>query len=160
MTISKKRKMVESIVAVEGARAVQASANSTAAAVMDPEVRAVAKRRQFSAAYKLSVLQQADQARDPGAIGALLRREGLYSSHLTTWRRERDAGALEALGRQRGRKLKTTPEARRIAALEAKNARLASELEQARIIIDVQKKLCTLLGIPTAAPESNIGSES
>jgi len=125
----------------------------------DPEVHAVAKRRQFSAAYKLAVLAEADRARGAGEIGALLRRESLYSSHLTSWRRERDAGALEALGRRRGRKARMTPEARRVAALEAKNARLERELEQARLIVEVQKKLCTLLGIPAAASE-NTGSES
>jgi hypothetical protein len=84
----------------------------------------------------------------------------LYSSHLTLWRREREAGALEALGRRRGRKAKMGPEARRVAQLEAKNARLERELEQARLIIEVQKKLCTLLGLPTAAHDDSAGSES
>lgn len=126
----------------------------------DPEVRAVAKRRQFSAAYKLSVLAEADQANEPGAVGALLRREGLYSSHLTVWRRERDAGALEALSRRRGRKAKMSAEQKRIAALEARNARLEHELSQAHTIIEVQKKLCTLLGLPPAAQDVNNGSES
>ena len=126
----------------------------------DPEVRAVAKRRQFSAAYKLAVLAEADRASAHGAIGALLRREGLYSSHLSVWRREREAGALEALSRRRGRKAKTPAEQKRIAALEAHCARLQHELSQAHTIIDVQKKLCTLLGLPTAAPEAANGSES
>ena len=124
----------------------------------DPEVPTVAKRRQFTAAYKLSVLQEADRCSSSGAIGALPRREGLYSSHLATWRREREAGALQALGRRRGRKAKLTPEARRVAELEAKNLRLERELAQARLIVDVQKKLCTLLGIPAAASEPT-GSE-
>lgn len=121
----------------------------------------MAKRRQFSAAYKLAVLAEADRARAPGALGALLRREKLYSSHLSTWRRERDAGSLEALGRRRGRKAKSTPEQRRLERLQARCARLERELEQARTIIGVQKKLCTLLGLPTAeeAPEPT-GSES
>ena len=134
---------------------------SPAAAIVapDPEVRAVARRRSFTAAYKLSVLAEADRASGAGEIGALLRRESLYSSHLTTWRRERDAGALEALGRRRGRKAKMTPEARRVAALEAKNVRLERELAQARLIVEVQKKLCTLLGMPAAASEPT-GSES
>ena len=83
----------------------------------DPEVRAVAKRRQFNAAYKLSVLTEADQVSEPGAIGALLRREGLYSSQLAQWRREREAGSLEALSRRRGRKTKLSAEQKRIAAL-------------------------------------------
>ena len=126
----------------------------------DPEVRAVAKRRQFSAAYKLAMLAEADRAAEPGAIGALLRREGLYSSQLTQWRREREAGALEALSRRRGRKAKMSAEQRRIAALEARNARLERELAQAHTIIEVQKKLCTLLGLPTTAQETSNGSES
>jgi transposase len=126
----------------------------------DPEVRAIAKRRQFSAAYKLALLAEADRATEPGAIGALLRREGLYSSQLTMWRREREAGALEALSRRRGRKAKLTTEQKRVAVLEAQNTRLERELSQARLIIDVQKKLCTLLGLPTAAGEASTGSES
>jgi transposase-like protein len=129
-------------------------------AVPDPEVRAVAKRRQFSAAYKLSVLAEADSVAEPGAIGALLRREGLYSSHLATWRREREAGALEALSRRRGRRPKMSAEQKRIAALEAENAKLKRGLEQAQTIIEVQKKLCTLLGLPTAASEQSTGSDS
>jgi transposase len=126
----------------------------------DPEVRAVAKRRQFTAAYKLSVLEEADRCSSPGAIGALLRREGLYSSHLTVWRREREAGALAALGRRRGRKAPLTAEQKRLAALQEETARLKRELEQAHTIIEVQKKLCTLLGLPTAASAESTGSES
>jgi transposase len=126
----------------------------------DPEVRAVAKRRQFSAAYKLSVLEEADRCSSPGAIGALLRREGLYSSHVTVWRREREAGALAALGARRGRKAKLSAEQRRIAELQSRCARLERELEQARTIVEVQKKLCTLLGLPTAAAAESTGSES
>ena len=125
----------------------------------DPEVPAVAKRRQFSAAYKLAVLEEAERLSEPGAIGALLRREGLYSSHLSVWRRERESGALEALGRRRGRKT-LSAEQKRVAALEARCARLQRELDQAHTIIDVQKKLCTLLGLPTAASAGNTGSES
>ena len=163
MSSRKKLKMVASnieVVAGEAARAGQASAGFPAArAAPDPEVRAVAKRRQFSAAYKLSVLAQVDELTEPGAIGALLRREALYSSHLTGWRRERESGALEALGRRRGRKARTTPEQKRVAVLEAKNARLQRELEQARLIIEVQKKLCMLLGLPTVEDRPT-GSES
>jgi hypothetical protein len=164
MSDKRKLKMIPSTVRVEAARAGMASAASNAAvapsAVPDGEVRAVAKRWQFSAAYKLSVLKEADRCTGPGAVGALLRREGLYSSHLTTWRREREAGALEALGRRRSRKVRFRPEQRHIAALGAKNARLARELEQARAIIDVQKKLYTLLGLPTSEPIEDSGSES
>lgn len=161
MSQRKMGKMVSIGKAGEAAPAGGAGAASpaTAIAIPDPEVRAMAKRRSFTAAYKLSVLAEADRASGAGEIGALLRRESLYSSHLTTWRRERDAGALQALGRRRGRKAKMTPEARRAAVLEAKNARLERELAQARLIVEVQKKLCTLLGIPAAASEAT-GSES
>ena len=152
MSSRKKLKMVASSMVV-------AAGFPAAPAAPDPEVRAVAKRRQFGAAYKLSVLEQVDRASTPGAIGALLRREGLYSSHLSTWRRERDAGALEALSRRGGRKARSTPEQKRVAVLEAKNARLQRELEQARLIIEVQKKLCMLLGLPTAEDKPT-GSES
>lgn len=118
----------------------------------DPEVRAGAKRRQFSAAYKLAVLAEADRASEPGAIGALLRREGLYSSQLTQWRREREAGALEALSRRRGRKTKMSAEQRRIAAREARNARLEHELAQAHTIIEVQKSSARCWGFRRQRP--------
>ncbi len=158
MSQRKKLKMVSSDEAtVAVAELLQAGSAETRP---DPEVRAVAKRRRFSAAYKLAVLAEVDRTGEPGAIGALLRREGLYSSQLTQWRREREAGALEALSRRRGRKAKMTAEQKRIAALEARNARLERELSQAHTIIEVQKKLCTLLGLPTAAQEARNGSES
>lgn len=149
MSEKKKLKMVESVAAA-----------LPQSGAPDPEVRAIGKRRQFSAAYKLALLAEADRLTEPGAIGALLRREALYSSHLTMWRREREAGALDALSRRRGRKAKLSAEQKRVAALEARNARLERELSQARLIIDVQKKLCTLLGLPTAAHEASTGSES
>ena len=162
MSERKKLKMiasVESALAGEVARAGGASVTSPAAP--DPEVRAVAKRRQFSAAYKLAVLAEADRASDPGAIGALLRRERLYSSHLVSWRREREAGALKELGRRRGRKARSTSEQKRLERLQARCVRLERELEQARTIIGVQKKLCTLLGLPTAEePPENTGNDS
>jgi transposase len=153
MSERKKLKMVSSTTA-------SVAAPAATSAAPDPEVRAVAKRRQFTAAYKLSVLEEADRCSSPGAIGALLRREGLYSSHLTVWRREREAGALAALGVRRGRKSKLSAEQRRIAELQSHCTRLERELEQARTIIEVQKKLCTLLGLPTAASGESTGSES
>jgi transposase len=153
MSERKKLKMVSSTTA-------SSPAPVASDAAPDPEVRAVAKRRQFSAAYKLSVLEEADRCSSTGAIGALLRREGLYSSHLTVWRREREAGALAALARRRGRKAVLSAEQKRLASLQADNARLRRELEQARTIIEVQKKLCTLLGLPTAASAESSGSES
>jgi transposase-like protein len=158
MSQRKKLKMISSDEATAGvAEFVQAG---EAEMRPDSEVRAVAKRRRFSAAYKLAVLAEVDRVSEPGAIGALLRREGLYSSQLTQWRREREAGALEALSRRRGRKTKMTAEQKRIAGLEARAARLERELSQAHTIIEVQKKLCTLLGLPTAVQEARNGSES
>jgi transposase-like protein len=107
------------------------------------------KRRQFSAEFKLQVLVEADGCTEPGAIGALLRRYGLYSSHLTTWRREREQGALAHLGKRRGRKPRErNPLALRLAQLERENARLQRRLKQAETIIEVQKKVSELLGIP------------
>ena len=118
----------------------------------DPEVVPQAKRRRFSAEYKLRVLAEADRCTQPGEIGALLRREGLYSSHLTTWRRQRDAGQLEGLtGKKRGRK--ADPHAAEMAQLRQENGQLQARLKQAETIIDVQKKLCGLLGL-SAEPSS------
>lgn len=113
----------------------------------DPEVVAQAQRRRFTAAYKQSILSQADQAKGSGGIGALLRREGLYSSLLTTWRREREAGVLQGLTPQkRGPKSKRDPLAEETEKLRRDNARLTEQLRKAEIIIDVQKKVATLLG--------------
>lgn len=108
----------------------------------DPEVAPRAKRRTYSAAYKLRILQEADLCDKPGQIGALLRREGLYSSHLTTWRRQREAGQLEALsGKKRGRKAQDAE----VAVLRQENQRLRDQLEQAELIISAQKKLAQAL---------------
>jgi len=124
----------------------------------DPEVAAIAKRRQFSSSEKRRILVAADRCTAVGEIGALLRREGIYSSHLTTWRKQRAAKERAALEPQkRGRKADPTiAEARRMAVLTQENGRLRHQLAQAHTIIDVQKKLCTLLGLPTA--ESSDGS--
>jgi len=121
---------------------------------LDPEVPEKAVRRRFTAEYKQSILRQADACRDEGAIGALLRREGLYSSHLSVWRRQREEGTRRALSEKRGRKSTASPLAQENARLKAENARLAQRLEQAETIIEVQKKVSTLLGIPLsdAAP--------
>lgn len=109
----------------------------------DPEVPERARRRTFTAKYKMEVLA-AYEAADPGEKGAILRREGLYSSHITEWRRARDAGALAALAQPRGRK---QPDARdaKIAALERDRQRLEQELAKARFVMDVQAKLQALL---------------
>jgi len=116
------------------------------AEVPDPEVVPRAKRRQFSAEYKLRILTEADQCTRRGEIGALLRREGLYSSHLTTWRKQRDRGQLQGLTPQkRGRK--PDPQATELARLQRENAQLRRRLEQAELIIDVQKKVAQMLGL-------------
>jgi transposase len=119
----------------------------------DPEVAEKAVRRKFTAEYKRSILEQADAGRGEGAIGALLRREGLYSSHLSTWRRQREEGTLQALSaKKRGRKSNFNPENAR---LRAENARLLRRLEQAETIIEVQKKVSTLLGISMSEAKPN-----
>src|SRR5229473_1957398 len=123
--------------------------------VPDPEVRERAARRRFTAAYKLQVLREADQCAGVGELGALLRREGLYSSHLTTWRRQREHGALVALApKKRGRSAAAvSPLARRVAELERDKARLERRLKQAEAIIDAQKKLAEILGLSLPAPD-------
>ena len=115
------------------------------AGVPDPELIERAKRRRFSAEYKQRVLREAEACSRPGEIGALLRREGLYTSHLTAWRKQRDAGALEALGRPRGRK-PADPRDARIAALERRAERAEAELSKARKVIEVQGNVSALLG--------------
>ena len=140
---------------VEGTAAAVREAARSSATPAEPVERPV--RRKFSAAYKLSILRQADEAAasgGEGGIGALLRREGLYSSHLTSWRKQRERGALAGLSpKKRGRKpAPNNPLADEVKKLRRENACLESELEKARVVIDVQKKLSTLLGVPM--PES------
>ena len=126
----------------------------------DPEVPSKATRRRFTAEYKLRVLKEADSC-EPGSgeIGALLRREGLYSSHLTTWRRQRESGELEGLSpRKRGRK-PANPLQRRVAELEREKEQLEQRLEQAETIIEVQKKLSKLLGLRSNETEHDESSQ-
>jgi transposase-like protein len=115
------------------------------------------ERRRFTAKYKLDILRQADACTEPGSLGALLRREGLYSSNLNTWRRQRDEGTLSALEpKQRGRKaLKPDPMALENERLRKENARLGKRLKQAELIIDVQKKVSQILGITLEPPPQN-----
>ena len=113
----------------------------------DPEVVAKPKRRQFTAAYRLRVLEEADRCTEPGAVGRLLRREGLYSSHLTAWRKARRNGALHGLtSKKRGAKRARNPLEGQVRQLEGKVARLEHELHQAHTILDVQEKVAGLLG--------------
>ena len=118
--------------------------NTSAIHPPDPEVIPRAKRRQFSATYKLRILQEVDECNQPGQIGALLRREGLYSSQLTDWRRERAAGQLQGLTSQkRGRR--RDEQATELASLRRENAQLQAQLAQAELIIAAQKKLAQAL---------------
>ena len=120
----------------------------------NPEVVAQAKRRRFTAEYKHHILTEADQTKGSGGVGALLRREGLYSSLLTTWRREREAGVRQALAPQkRGPKSKRDPVAEQVQKLQRDNDRLTEQLRKAEIVIDVQKKVAALLGWPIATPD-------
>jgi len=122
----------------------------------DPEVVPQARRRQFSAEYKLRVLQEAEACDGPGQIGALLRREGLYSSHLTTWRRQREQGQLQGLAaRKRGRKKARDARDEEIAQLRQENRQLRARLQQAETIIEVQKKLSHMLGLTDGQTERN-----
>lgn len=111
-------------------------------------------RKRYSAEYKLSILRQADFCTEPGSLAALLRREGLSASNLANWRRQREAGILEALKpRQRGRKAALpNPLALENLQLRRINARLAKRLRQAEMIIDAQKKVSQLLGINLETP--------
>ena len=134
----------------ERARRASAVAPGEGSAVLpNAEVVMKASRRRFTAAYKLQILEQADRCTAPGEIGALLRREGLYSSHLSKWRELREQGALAGLTpRTRGRKAKQrSTESVRLEQLERDNRRLRDKLEQAELIIDVQKKVSQLLGV-------------
>jgi transposase len=127
--------------------------------IPDPAVAEKPVRRRFTAEYKLRILCEADRCAESGRLGALLRREGLYSSHLTTWRQHRDEGTLAGLTpKRRGRK--ANPDAPLIAEndrLKRENQRLAEKLRQAETIIEVQKKLSEILGIPLP-PSDNSGS--
>ena len=123
----------------------------------DPEVPEKAIRRKYPGDYKLRIIQEAEACTLPGQLGALLRREGLYSSHLITWRRQKEQGILEALSpRKRGPKLlKRNPLAIKVAQLERENQKLKHKLKQAETIIEVQKKISEILQIPIQNEEGN-----
>ena len=114
-------------------------ADGMPAGVPGPELVESAKRRRFSAGYKLRIVREADACSRPGEVGALLRREGLYSSILSEWRKQREAGSLEALERPRGRKPADRRDAE-IAGLRRRAERAEAELEKARTVIEVQGK--------------------
>jgi transposase len=131
-------------------QSLQSNSNGTApVAHPDPEVVVPAKRRQFSLADKQRILDETDRC-EPGQVGAILRREGLYSSHLSTWRRQRAAGELSG-------RVKRPPgqPVEELALLRREKEQLQRQLEQARLIIEVQKKLCQLFGLPTQAEDGS-----
>lgn len=123
-------------------------------AVPDPAVEAKPHRRRFTAEYKLRILREVERAKEPGVIGTILRREGLYSSHLVTWRRERDRVATAGLAaRKRGPT--ATPKDPRVMQLERENARLRRRNQQVETLLEIQKKASELLGIPLNTPDSD-----
>jgi transposase-like protein len=156
-TIMPVRSVSSSALEVESGERSEPDGTGRALAAPDPEVRETPVRRRFSAEYKLRILRLADACTEPGSLGALLRREGLYASNLRTWRRQRDAGTLEALKpKKRGRKPRDpNPLAEEVERLRKDNERLAKRLRQAELIIEVQKKVSRLLGIPLDTPEES-----
>jgi transposase-like protein len=120
----------------------------------DPEVRPKAKHRRFTAEYKKRILDEADACITATQRGALVRREGLYSSHLTAWRRQRAHGILDGLAPKK-RGVKPNPLALENAQLRRENERLQTQLHRAETIIEVQKKVSQLLGLPTAPTPRN-----
>lgn len=122
---------------------------SSPVAQPDPEVVVAAKRRQFTVADKQRILDETDRC-EPGQVGAILRREGLYSSHLTKWRRQRAAGELSGRANQQ-----SGQPVEELTLLRREKEQLQQQLAQARLIIEVQKKLCQLFGLPTQAGDGS-----
>ena len=120
----------------------------TVSPLQDVQVAAKARRRRFTAEYKLKIVREADGCTKPGELGALLRREGLYSSNLVEWRRARDRGELLSAPK-RGRKPNPEdPGAKRVADLERQLAKATARAERAEALVELQKKVATLLGNP------------
>ena len=143
----------------EAANAAGAPAPGPRPPVPDSEVIARPRRRYFTGEYKRSILDQADAAEDSGTVGLLLRREGLYSSHLTTWKRQRRQGSIDALTpKKRGPKVVVNPLVKENRELQAANVRLTKKLKNAELIIEVQKKVAALLGNPI--PNIQINEEN
>lgn len=158
------RKSMNGSVAAKSPGARRASGDFAAAPAPqapDSEVLEKAHRRRFSPKYKLSIVRRADDLAGTGGVGAMLRREGLYASQLADWRQERERGELEALTpKKRGRKANPDKALERdLAKLTRENARLAQRIEQAEAIIEVQKKVACLLGLPMDSRPGN-GSDS
>jgi transposase-like protein len=125
-------------------------------AAEDVQVAAKPRRRTYTAEYKRRILKEADACATPGAVGALLRREGLYSSHLVVWRRARGQGELAALtAKRRGRKpTPVDPRDRKIAELERQLVEMTGRAQRAEALVDAQKNLAALLGRPGANAQS------
>ena len=138
----------DGLAGAEGARRATGSpATSVDGSVPDPAISEKAKRRRFTAAYKLRILREVDQCKAPGEVGTILRREGLYSSSLSSWRRQRDKIAGEGLAKQK-RGPQAKQEDPRVKELERENARLKRRLQRAEVMLEIQKKASELLGIP------------
>ncbi len=135
---------------MEGAQSMEAREPGPSSEVLEKPVR-----RRFAVEYKARILAEADACTQPGLLGELLRREGLYSSHLATWRRQRDEGVLAGLTpKRRGRRAKAkNPLAGEVARLQRENQRLKEQLRQAELIIDVEKKVSEMLNIPLSSPD-------
>jgi transposase-like protein len=141
-----------------GAPTTNAPSAADAEIAPDPEVTDRPRRRTFTAEYKARILREADEC-GPGETGALLRREGLYSSHLTEWRRQREAGELDALTpKKRGRKAKRSEAEVELERLRKENARLQDQIRKAELIISVQKKVAKLFGAGDDWPNSGSSS--
>ena len=126
------------------------------AAAPDPEVLAKPSRRRFTPAYKARIVEEAQRCTESGQIGALLRREGLYSSALTQWRRQYQSGALQALkDDKRGRKRTRDAREKELERLHRENERLNKKLRQAELIIEIQKKVAAMLGNPIETPSNS-----
>ena len=121
----------------------------------EPEIEVAAKatRRRFKVEYKRTILREADTCRTPGAVGALLRREGLYSSHLTTWRAARERGELAGAAKKRGPTRQVAdPRDKRITELERESTRWRKRAERAEALVELQKQVAALLGTPSTEP--------
>jgi transposase-like protein len=138
----------------EGARRATGDSPAGAAGVPDPAVEAKPQRRRFAAEYKLRILREVERAKAPGEVGAILRREGLYSSLLTQWRRDRDRVARTGLAaRKRGPKAKVVDP--RIKQLERENAKLRRRNQRVELMLEIQKKASEMLGIPLKSLDSD-----